>query len=265
MNGAESLVETLAASGIEVCFANPGTSEMHFVAALDKSPIRPVLCSVRRCGDRRGRWLWPHDGQAGRDAAASGPGFANGIANLHNARRAATPIVNIVGDHASWHNRYDAPLTSDIWASAVRCPHWLHSTANARTAAADAARAVAAPRVPSGPDRHFDPAGRFRPGTKRKVRHRWFPRRKPRLFPMPRSIAWRARSSTARRQCCCCAGPSCCATACKRRGALWPKAARAWRMTILPPASVAARACRRSSASPISPKTLLRASRAWNN
>ena len=150
MNGAESLVETLAASGIEVCFANPGTSEMHFVAALDQSPIRPVLTLFEGvatgAADGYGR-------MAAKPAATLlhlGPGFANGIANLHNARRASTPIVNIVGDHASWHNRYDAPLMSDIMGICRPVSHWLHSTASARTAAIDAARAVAAARAVPG-------------------------------------------------------------------------------------------------------------------
>lgn len=150
MNGAESVVETLAGSGIEVCFANPGTSEMHFVAALDRSPIRPVLALfegvVTGAADGYGRI-------AGKPAASLlhlGPGFANGIANLHNARRAATPIVNIVGDHATWHNRYDAPLMSDIMGICRPVSHWLHSTATARTAASDAARAVAAARAAPG-------------------------------------------------------------------------------------------------------------------
>jgi acetolactate synthase I/II/III large subunit len=150
MNGADSLVETLAAGGIEVCFANPGTSEMHFVAALDKSPIRPVLCLfegvVTGAADGYGR-------MAGKPASTLlhlGPGFANGIANLHNARRAATPIVNIVGDHASWHNRYDAPLMSDIQGICRPVSHWLRSTPSAKTAAADAALAVAAARAIPG-------------------------------------------------------------------------------------------------------------------
>ena len=150
MNGAESVVETLVASGIEVCFANPGTSEMHFVAALDKSVIRPVLALfegvVTGAADGYGRI-------AGKPAASLlhlGPGFANGIANLHNARRAGAPILNIVGDHASWHNRYDAPLMSDIMGICRPVSHWLHSTPTARTAAADAARAVAAARAAPG-------------------------------------------------------------------------------------------------------------------
>ena len=150
MNGAESLVQTLAASGVEVCFANPGTSEMHFVAALDKSPIRPVLALfegvVTGAADGYGR-------MTGRPAASLlhlGPGFANGIASLHNAKRAATPVVNIVGDHASWHNRYDAPLMSDISGICRPVSHWLHSTASAKTAASDGARAVAAARAVPG-------------------------------------------------------------------------------------------------------------------
>ncbi len=150
MNGAESLVQTLAASGIEVCFANPGTSEMHFVAALDKSPIRPVLGLfegvVTGAADGYGRMI----GKPAATLLHLGPGFANGIANLHNAKRADTPIVNIVGDHASWHNHLDAPLMSDIMGICRPVSHWLHSTPTARTAAADAAQAVAAARATPG-------------------------------------------------------------------------------------------------------------------
>ena len=150
MNGAESAVETLAGSGIDVCFANPGTSEMHFVAALDRSPIRAILALfegvVTGAADGYGRIA----GKPALSLLHLGPGFANGIANLHNARRAATPIVNVVGDHASLHNRYDAPLMSDIMGICRPVSHWLHSTPTARTAAADAARAVAAARAAPG-------------------------------------------------------------------------------------------------------------------
>src|SRR5580658_10519688 len=115
MNGAESLVRTLAGAGVEVCFSNPGTSEMHFVAALDRAPeMRAILGlfegAVTGMADGYGR-------MAGKPAATLlhlGPGLANGLANLHNARRAATPIVNIVGDHATYHAQFDAPLTSDV-------------------------------------------------------------------------------------------------------------------------------------------------------
>jgi acetolactate synthase-1/2/3 large subunit len=115
MNGAHSLIRTLVNCGVEVCFTNPGTSEMHFVAALDDVPeMRGVL------GLFEGVATGAADGyarMAGRPAATLlhlGPGLANGIANLHNARRARSPVLNVVGDHATYHQRYDAPLQSDI-------------------------------------------------------------------------------------------------------------------------------------------------------
>ena len=123
MNGAESLLRTLVASEVDVCFANPGTSEMHFVSAVDRvEGMRPVLALfegvVTGMADGYGR-------MAERPAATLlhlGPGLANGLANLHNARRAATPIVNIVGDHATYHAQYDAPLASTSPGSHVPCP-----------------------------------------------------------------------------------------------------------------------------------------------
>src|SRR5512145_2927513 len=115
LNGAETLLETLVKSGVDVCFTNPGTSEMHFVAALDRQPgMRGVLCLFE------GVATGAADGyarMAERPACTLlhlGPGYANGAANLHNARRAFTPIVNVIGDHATYHRQYDAPLTSDI-------------------------------------------------------------------------------------------------------------------------------------------------------
>src|ERR1700748_176620 len=119
VNGAQSLIRTLVGSGVDVCFANPGTSEMHFVAALDGVPeLRPVLtlCEGVATGAADG-----FARMAGRPAAVLlhlGPGLGNGLANLHNARRAHTPVVNIVGDHATYHKQYDAPLESDIDAIA---------------------------------------------------------------------------------------------------------------------------------------------------
>ena len=126
MNGAQSLVATLTDSGVSVCFANPGTSEMHFVAALDSGPeMRGVLCLFEGvatgAADGYGRL-------AGGPAATLlhlGPGLANGLANLHNARRARTPIVNVVGDHATYHKRFDAPLESDIDALAGTVSAWV--------------------------------------------------------------------------------------------------------------------------------------------
>src|SRR3954453_18382881 len=127
MNGAESLVETLAGGGGDGRFANPGTSEMHFVAALDRvGDIRCVL------GLYEGVATGAADGYARMaDRPAStllhlGPGLANGLANVHNARRANTPIVNIVGEHASHHLPFDAPLTSDIESVARPMSHWVH-------------------------------------------------------------------------------------------------------------------------------------------
>jgi acetolactate synthase-1/2/3 large subunit len=151
MNGAESLVRTLVASGVEVCFGNPGTSEMHFVAALDRvDGMRPILCLfegvVTGAADGYGR-------MAGKPATTLlhlGPGLANGLANLHNARRAATPIVNIVGDHATYHAHYDAPLTSDVAGFARPVSHWQAAATSARTVASDAARAVQAARMAPG-------------------------------------------------------------------------------------------------------------------
>jgi acetolactate synthase I/II/III large subunit len=113
MNGAESLVRTLLASGVDTCFANPGTSEMHFVSALDRVPgMRCVL------GLFEGVVTGAADGYARltRNPAATllhcGPGLANGLANLHNAQRARVPMVNIVGDQATYHRGFDAPLTN---------------------------------------------------------------------------------------------------------------------------------------------------------
>ena len=151
MNGARSLLSTLVGAGVDVCFANPGTSEMHFVAALDEVPaLRGVLTLFEGvatgAADGYGR-------VAGRPAATLlhlGPGLGNGLANLHNARRARTPIVNIVGDHATYHTRYDAPLESDIASIAGAVSGWYRSTARADDVAADAADAVAAALGPPG-------------------------------------------------------------------------------------------------------------------
>jgi acetolactate synthase-1/2/3 large subunit len=152
MNGAQSLVQTLVNCGVRVCFSNPGTSEMHFVAALDSaSEMRAVLCLFEGvatgAADGYGRI-------AGTPAATLlhlGPGLANGLANLHNARRANTPIVNVVGDHATYHLQYDALLTSDIVGFARPVSAWVHESKSAQTVAGDAARAVqAACAAPGG-------------------------------------------------------------------------------------------------------------------
>jgi len=145
MNGAESLVETLVACGVDVCFSNPGTSEMHFVAALDRQTgMRGVL------GLFEGVVTGAADGyarMAGKPACTLlhlGPGLANGIANLHNARRARVPVVNIVGEHATYHRHLDAPLTSDIEGLARPVSGWVRVSESSRDVAADGAAAVAA-------------------------------------------------------------------------------------------------------------------------
>lgn len=150
MNGADSLCDTLLAHGIDVCFANPGTSEMHFVAALDRKPqMRCVLGLfegvVTGAADGYGR-------MADKPAATLlhlGSGLGNGIANLHNAKRAKTPIVNIVGDHATYHLKYDAPLTSDIESLARPVSGWVKTSKSAQEISADTAEAfTAACQVP---------------------------------------------------------------------------------------------------------------------
>jgi acetolactate synthase-1/2/3 large subunit len=143
MTGAESLVRSLLNSGIDTCFANPGTSEMHFVAALDK--VDGIRCGlglaetvVTGCADGYAR-------MAERPAATllhCGPGFANGIANLHNARRANSSIVNIVGDHASYHRAFDPPLASDIEALTRAASHWVRVSASSSEVGFDGATAV---------------------------------------------------------------------------------------------------------------------------
>ena len=145
MNGAESLLRTLAGAGVEVCFANPGTTEMPLVQALEGvGAIRPVL------GTFEGVCSGAADGYArmlGRPALTLfhlGPGFANAISNLHNARRARSPVVNLVGDHATWHRDADAPLASDIVSLARPVSCWVRSSVSSGQLAADGAQAVAA-------------------------------------------------------------------------------------------------------------------------
>jgi len=152
MNGAEALVHTLADCGVEICFGNPGTSEMHFVVALDSEPrMRGVLCLFE------GIVAGAADGYArmtGKPAATLlhlGPGFANAISFLHNAQKAGSPVVNIVGDHATTHAQYaQAPLSSDIMGICRPVSHWLHRAVHAYEVAGDGARAVQAARRAPG-------------------------------------------------------------------------------------------------------------------
>ena len=144
MNGADALIETLYNAGVRVCFANPGTSEMQLVAAIDKHPeMRGVLCLfegvVTGAADGYGR-------MADKPAATLlhlGPGFANGAANLHNARRARSPVINIVGDHATYHREFDAPLTSDVEGAARPFSDWVKTSTSADALGQDGAEAYA--------------------------------------------------------------------------------------------------------------------------
>ena len=146
-NGAETLVETLLAGQVDVCFANPGTSEMQFVAALDKIPgMRCVL------GLFEGVVTGAADGYARMaDKPAStllhlAPGLGNGLANLHNARRAHVPMVVVIGDHATHHKKYDAPLESDIDSVAGTVSGWLRRTTDVADVGTDAVEAVISAR-----------------------------------------------------------------------------------------------------------------------
>ena len=151
MNGAETLVRTLLASGVNTCFANPGTSEMHFVAALDRVPgMHCVLCLFEGvatgAADGYGR-------MAEKPAITllhGGPGLGNGVANLHNARRAQTPVLNVVGDQATHHRPLDPPLTADTEGWARGLSAWTRVVQSVSTIGADAAAAVQAARTAHG-------------------------------------------------------------------------------------------------------------------
>ena len=126
LNGAQTLVEKLEQSGVTVCFANPGTSEMHFVAALDRSDsMRSILCLAETVVTGAADGYARMSDKPGVTLLHTGPGLGNGIANLHNAKKALTPIVNVVGEHATYHVEYDAPLTADINALATPVSHWV--------------------------------------------------------------------------------------------------------------------------------------------
>ncbi len=151
MNGAQALLATLSANDVTTCFANPGTSEMHFVAGLDDAPeMNAILCLFE------GVATGAADGYArvsARPAATLlhlGPGLANGWANLHNARRAHSPVLNIVGDHATYHAQYDAPLQSDIGSLATALDGWHRRTNKPNEIAHDVAQAIGATYGPPG-------------------------------------------------------------------------------------------------------------------
>ena len=147
MNGAESLVRTLVAGGVDVCFANPGTSEMHFVAALDRvEGMRCVLGLFEGVVTGAADGYFRMKGTPASTLLHLGPGLANGLANLHNAKKANSGIVNIVGQHAVYHIAYNAPLTSDIEGLARPMSAWVRTSPDARSVAGDGAAAIAAAR-----------------------------------------------------------------------------------------------------------------------
>jgi acetolactate synthase I/II/III large subunit len=156
MNGARVLVQTLADAGVEVCFANPGTSEMHLVEAIDAvTDLRPVLCLFEGVATGAADGYARMRGRPAMTLLHLGAGLANGVANLHNARRAASPVINVVGDHAIHHVPYDAPLTADIEAVARPVSTWIRTARSAEGLGDDVWDAVAAAMRPQP-----DPAGR---------------------------------------------------------------------------------------------------------
>ena len=151
MNGAESLVHTLLACGVDTCFANPGTSEMHFVAALDRIPgMRCVLCLQENVATGAADGYYRIAGKPAATLLHCGPGFANGLSNLHNARRARSGIVNIVGDQATYHRPLDAPLTADAEGWARPVSSFVRTVLSSNRVGEDTAAAVQATRVPPG-------------------------------------------------------------------------------------------------------------------
>lgn len=151
MNGAEALIRTLVSAGVEVCFANPGTSEIHIVAALDQTPEMKCVLALFE-----GVATGAADGYARMAEKPSctllhlGPGLANGLANLHNARRAQVPIVNLIGQHPDYHLRHDVPLASDIEAIARPYSNWVKTSASVKDVGRDAVEAVTAAMTAPG-------------------------------------------------------------------------------------------------------------------
>ena len=163
MNGAESLVRTLVAGGVDVCFANPGTSEMHFVAALDRvEGMRCVLGLFEGVVTGAADGYFRMKGSPASTLLHLGPGLANGLANLHNAKKANSGVVNIVGQHATYHIEYNAPLTSDIEGLARPMSSWVRTSPDAKSVARRRRRRHCRRQGRAAADRHPDPARRHR-------------------------------------------------------------------------------------------------------
>jgi acetolactate synthase-1/2/3 large subunit len=146
-SGALLMVDTLLKGGVDHCFTNPGTSEMHFVAVLDQTPeMRSILCLHETVATGAADGYARMAGKPAGTLLHLGPGLANGLANVHNARRARSPMLNIVGDHATYHRHLDSPLTSDIEAIASTNCAWVRTTRQLQNLGSDTAEAVAAAR-----------------------------------------------------------------------------------------------------------------------
>jgi acetolactate synthase-1/2/3 large subunit len=143
MNGAEILIATLVGRGVDICFANPGTSEMHFLAALSNNPrMRGVPCLFEGVATGAADGWYRMKDTPASTLLHLGPGLANGLANIHNARRASSGMVNIIGEHSLSHLKYDPPLASDIEGLARPLSHWVRHADSAGTISWDAAQAV---------------------------------------------------------------------------------------------------------------------------
>ena len=150
MNGSESLVATLSHEGVDICFANPGTSEMHFLAALENPTLRSVLVLFEGIATGAADGWYRMTGKPASTLLHLGPGLANGLANLHNARRAGSGILNIVGEHATAHLKYDPPLMSDVEGLARPISHWVRRTRSACEVSSDVIAAIKQARSKPG-------------------------------------------------------------------------------------------------------------------
>jgi acetolactate synthase-1/2/3 large subunit len=147
-NGAHALIQTLVNAGVDTCFTNPGTSEMHFVAALDDADMRGVLCLFEGVASGAADGYARMAGKPAATLLHLGCGLGNALANLHNARKARVPMVNIIGDHATYHTKYDAQLQSDIETVAKNVSKWIRTTPETSQLASDAAEAIAVAKGP---------------------------------------------------------------------------------------------------------------------
>ena len=190
MNGAESLVRTLVKGGVEVCFANPGTSEMHFVGALDRvEGMRCVLGLFEGVCSGAADGYYRMTDKPASTLLHLGPGLANAAANLHNAKKAGSGVVNIVGEHALYHIKYDTPLTADIEGIARPFSHWVKTSPTSKTVAGDGALAIQATRNAGTPL-----TGQSTPLLACSMGIR--PPRIPlwgRIFPWPAASMWKSR------------------------------------------------------------------------